>query len=201
VTRIGFSRGAVFAERWPSVCRQFCGSPEEFEAVHARLKTTACPHCKRVGTLIRHGFLRGYDEQHRREKAIRAWRIFCNNRRQSSGCGRTFSVWTADKIQRLFLTAGALWTFLKQAVVSGNKLQAFRDLKSGLSDSAPYRIWKRFREAQSAIRAALGRLGIPPPQIASGQPAEQTLAHLETALGHPHSPIAAFQVTLQTSFV
>ena len=150
-----FGRRGVWG--WRTVCRRFCGSPEEFEAVYARLKTTACPHCKRVGTLIRHGFLRGYDEHHSRQKAVRAGRIFCNNRKQSIGCGRTFSVWAADKIKRLFLTAAGLWRFLKQAVESGNKLQAFRSLRSGLSDSAPYRIWKRFREAQSAIRTALGR--------------------------------------------
>ena len=28
-----------------------------------RLKQTACPHCKMVGTLIRHGFLYGFDDR------------------------------------------------------------------------------------------------------------------------------------------
>lgn len=182
------------------MCRRFCSSPEELEAVYAQLKTTACPHCKRVGTLVRHGFLRGYDERHLLQKAVRARRIFCNNRRRSNGCGKTFSVWPADKIQRLFLTAAGLWAFLKQAVESGNKLQAFRSLKSGLTDSAPYRIWKRFCAAQSAIRTALGQL-VAPPKIASGQAAQQTLAHLTTAFGDHPCPIAAYQVTLQTSFV
>lgn len=182
------------------MCRRFCESAAQFEAVYAQLKTTACPHCRRVGTLIRHGVLRGYDEKHPREKAVRAWRIFCNNRKRSGGCGRTFSVWAADKIKRLWLTADALWKFLKQAVESGNKIQAFRNLNSGMSDSAPYRIWKRFREAQSAIRTALGRLG-GPPKTAHSQPTHQTLAHLEAALGDHPCPLVAFQVTLQTSFV
>lgn len=179
---------------------RLCGSPEEFESVYAKLKTTACPHCKRVGTLVRHGFLRSYDEQHPRKKAVRARRIFCNNRKQSVGCGRTFSVWAADKIKRLFLTADSLWKFLKQAVESGNKFQAFQSLKSGLSDSAPYRIWKRFHEAQSAIRTALGRLG-KPPKIAHPDPAHQTLSHLAATFGDHPCPIAAYQVTLQTFFV
>ncbi len=103
----------------------------------AALKTTACPHCKRVGNLIRHGFLRGYDQTHQHQPTIRARRVYCSNRRRASGCGRTFSVWLANRIRRLFLTADALWAFLQQAVASGNKLQAFRDLQSGLSDSAP----------------------------------------------------------------
>lgn len=182
------------------VCRRICGSEEEFEAVHARLKTTACPHCRRVGNLIRHGYLRGYDEKHPREKTVRAWRIFCSNRRQATGCGRTFSVWMADKIKRLLLTADALWAFLKQAALTGNRFQAFRNLKSGLSDSAPYRIWKRFGEAQSAIRTALRRL-CKPPEVASEEPAEHTLAHLEAAFADQSCPIAAFQVRLQVSFM
>lgn len=182
------------------VCRRICGSQEEFEAVHAKLKTTACPHCKCIGNLIRHGYLRGYDEKHPRKKTVRAWRIFCSNRKRATGCGRTFSVWMADKVKRLLLTAEALWTFLKQAVVNGNKLQAFRDLESGLSDSAHYRIWKRFREAQSAIRTALGQL-CEPPEVASEQPAELTLAHLEAAFAEEPCPIAAFQVRLQTFFM
>ncbi len=106
----------------------------------------------------------------------------------------------ADKVKRLLLTADALWTFLKQAVVTDNKFLAFRNLNSGLSDSAPYRIWKRFGEAQSAIRTALRGL-CKPPEAASEQPAEQTLAHLEAAFGDQPCPIAAFQVRLQTFFL
>ncbi len=117
--------------------KRVCESQEEFEAVLAKLKLTACPHCKSVGNLIRHGYLRGYDQKHQREKTVRAWRIFCSNRKRATGCGRTFSIWDANKIKRLFLTAEGLWTFLKQSVVTGNKLQAFGNLKSGLSDSAP----------------------------------------------------------------
>lgn len=183
-----------------SVCRRICGFQEEFEAVLAKLKTTACPHCKRVGNLIRHGCLRGYDEKHPRRKTVRARRIFCSNRKRATGCGRTFSVWTADKVKRLLLTADALWTFLKQAASTGNKFQAFRNLKSGLSDSAPYRIWKRFGEAQSGIRTALRGL-CKPPEVDSERPAELTLAHLEAAFADQPCPIAAFQVRLQTFFM
>ena len=107
----------------------------------------------------------------------------------------------ADKIRRLFLTADSLWTFLKQAVTSNNKLEAFRNLNSGLTDSAAYRIWKRFYQAQSAIRTALAPL-CKPPKVTAQQPAQLTLAHLEKAFEqHRLSPITAFQVTLQMFFV
>ena len=171
------------------------------DAIHASLKISACPHCKRVGNLIWHGFLRGYDDQHQREQTVRARRVFCSNRNRASGCGRTFSVWMADKIKRLFLTSDSLWAFLKHAVSSGNKMQAFRRLNCGLTESAPYRIWKRFQKAQSTIRTALTRL-CKPPKLKVQHPAELTLAHLEKALTQESlSPVAAYQATLQMFFV
>lgn len=183
------------------MCRRICSSRAEVDAQLAKLKLTACPHCKQIGCLIRHGFLRGYDPVRLRGRTIRAQRVFCSNRNRANGCGRTFSVWTADKIQRLFLNADCLWEFLQQAALTGNRRQAFRSLGSQLSDSAAYRIWKRFQQAQSAIRTALSTL-CKPPRIASGESAELTLAHLEAAFKqHPLDPIAAFQVTLQAFFV
>lgn len=180
---------------------RICSSKQELDDLFAKLKITPCPHCKRVGSLIKHGFLRGYDSNNQLNKAIRAGRVFCSNRRRSTGCGRTFSVWTANKIKRVYLCADSLWQFLCKAVSSRNKLQAFRDLNSGLSDSAPYHIWRRFLNAQSAIRTALAGL-CEPPQIISDCPAQLTLAHLQKAFkDHPLSPIAAFGATLQTFFI
>lgn len=183
------------------MCSQICASQGEVDAMHARLKLTACPHCKKVGNLIKHGFLRGYDQHHHLEKTVRATRVFCSNRYAASGCGRTFSVWLADRIKRLFLSADSLWKFLSAAVSSGNKLQAFRSLQSGLSDSAAYHLWRRFINAQAAIRTTLSTL-CEPPQIAAGCPSRLTLAHLQKAFAqHPLSPIAAFAATLQTFFM
>ena len=183
-----------------AICTRFCSTQEEFDLVFANLKVSACPHCKCVGTLIRHGVLRG-NGQGTERKSVRAYRIFCSNRSRAKGCGRTFSIWLADKVKRLRLNANDLWTFLKQAVTCGNKMQAFRSLNWELSDSAPYRIWKRFVEAQAAIRTALHPM-CKPPDVISNQPAATTLAHLEAAFTrHPCGPIAAFQATLQTSFL
>ena len=121
---------------------RICSSELEVDELYARLKMTPCPHCQKVGSLIRHGFLRGYDTNHQRSKTVRAARVFCSNRNRVTGCGRTFSVWLAHKIKRFFLGADSLWQFLSKAVSSGNKLSAFRNLNSGLSDSAPYHVWR-----------------------------------------------------------
>ena len=172
------------------------------------LKLTQCPHCKKVGTLNRHGSLRGYDENNLRHKTNRARRVFCNNRNHAAGCGRTFSVWIADKVKRLFLSAEQLWDFLN-AAASGNKRQAFAKLNSSMSESAPYRIWKRFQKAQPAIRIELATLCRPPKRdgkqtatTLTDDPTGSTLDHLMEAFGdHAMNPIAVFQLMLQTFFI
>ena len=185
------------------MCSRICASKSDVDDLLAKLKTTPCPHCKKTGFLIRHGALIGYclNQVGNTVRDARAVRVYCSNRHRSNGCGRTISMWTADKIKHLFLSADCLWQFLSNAVSSGNKLQAFRNLHCGLSDSATYHIWRRFRNAQVAIRTALLALSEPPPLV-SDSPEKLTLEHLAKAFhGHKLSPIAAFAVTLQTFFI
>ena len=187
-------------ERW------FFRSAEEWVAIAERLKQTTCPHCKVVGTLIRHGYLYGFDDSSPQRKTVRARRIFCSNRNARHGCGRTFSIWLADKIRRLSLTTGGLWRFLQRAA-AGSILAAIRAAECHLSDRTWQRIWKRFDLAQSKIRTALsGRY--PPPELPgrlpaepSKRPAAHTLAHLQAAFPNDPCPIAAFQHSLRTFFV
>jgi hypothetical protein len=186
----------VSEQRW------FFRGTEEWTAIAERLKLTPCPHCNVVGTLIRHGLLLGYDENHPRQKTVRARRVFCSNRNARRGCGRTFSVWCADKIRRLSLTTAALWKFLQRAV-AGSLLAAIDAAHCHLSDRTLQRIWKRFGLGQSKIRTALSAR-CPPPQLpadSSHRPAAQVLAHLQAAFPGADCPIAAFQHTLRTFFV
>ena len=200
VGRISIFEARVAEERW------FYRSAEEWGAMAERLKQTPCPHCKVVGTLIRHGFLRGFDDRSPQQKTVRARRIFCSNRQARRGCGRTFSVWIADKIRRCGLTTGALWRFL-QCAAAGRIRAAIRAADCHLSDRSLQRIWKRFNQGQSKIRTALsGRCPPPelPPQLprrAAQRPAAQVLAHLQAAFPDAHCPIAAFQHSLRTFFV
>src|SRR5271163_4054304 len=99
-------------ERW------FYRDGQEWTATAERLKLIPCPHCKAVGALIRHGFLYGFDDSSP-HKTLRARRILCSNRNARPGCGRTFSVWTVNKIRRLGLTTGRLWHFLQRIVADG----------------------------------------------------------------------------------
>ena len=184
--------------------RWFCRNTEQWHTIADRLKLTPCPHCKAVGTLNRHGFLYGFDDSSPKQKTVRAQRIFCNNRHARPGCGRTFSVWHADKIRRLSLTTACLWRFL-QLAVAGSLTAAMRAIACHLSDRTLLRIWKRFDLGQSNIRTALAE-ECPPPELPA-QPARRSaataahvLAHLQTAFPDP-DPIAAFQHALHAFFV
>jgi hypothetical protein len=178
----------------------FYRNDDEWNAFVEQLKYTACPHCKVVGALIQHGFLYGFDENHTKQQTHRAHRIFCSNRQELPGCGHTFSVWLADTIRRLSLTAAGLWRFLHDAVADGI-LAAIRDSTCHLSHRTLRRLWRRFRHGQSHIRTTLAER-CPPPQLPSAhRPEAQTLAHLQAAFPDAPCPIAAFQHTLRTFFV
>lgn len=177
----------------------FYRSDAEWHAIAERLKLTPCPHCQVVGALNRHGALAGFDESNPRP-TVRARRVFCSNRNARPGCGRTFSVWLADKIRRLNLTTAALGRFLQRAVTDGIGA-AIGAADGQRSERTWWRVWRRFRLGQSAIRTALaGRC--PPPELpAEHRPAAHVLAHLHAAFPDAPCPIAAFQQTLRTFFV
>jgi hypothetical protein len=182
--------------------RWFYRSDKEWTTIAEQLKQTPCPHCKAVGALIRHGYLRGYDEGDSQRTTLRARRIFCSNRNRRRGCGRTFSVWLADKIRRLSLTTRALWRFLQSAVSSiAAAIRVVADCRR--SDRTWQRIWKRFDLGQSKIRTALSACRPPPllPAEPSRRPATHVIAHLQAAFPDANCPIAAFQHTLRTFFV
>jgi hypothetical protein len=162
---------------------RFCRSDDEGHALSKQLKLIPCPHCHSVGNLIRHGFLYGFDDSSPR-RTVRARRLFCSNRQARRGCGRTFSLWLADKIRRLSLSANTLWRFLQQAVADG--LAAALRAATQRCDRTWLRLWQRFHRAQSKIRTALASL-CPPPVLAAGPgqpPAEKT----SSPISRPPSP-------------
>lgn len=182
--------------------RWFYQSAEQWKAIRESLKLTPCPHCQVTGMLICHGFLKGYDDTSPQRKTIRAHRIFCSNRNARRGCGRTVTVWQADKLRRLSVTTHTLWKFLELAVAT-SVLDAMRTLRCPLSDRTLQRLWRRFRLAQSNIRTTLTQC-CPPPEItttATKRSTEQTLAHLQVAFSNENCPITAFQRETCTFFL
>jgi hypothetical protein len=104
-----------------------------------------------------------------------------------------------ETLRRSRIGAHKLWSFLKDVLRFDDKANALRTLKTGLSVSSAYRIWKRFVHRQSHLRTALATR-CPPPRM-NGRPVEETIAHLEAAFPDASNPIVAFQQQLQVAFL
>jgi len=135
------------------------------------------------------------------EKAVRARRIFCSNRGSRPGCGRTVSVWLADKIRRVCTSTQLLWRFLQFAITDGIAA-ATRHLGGRLSARTWQRLWRRFRLGQSHIRTLLLSRHPPPASAPASRhaPVAQVLAHLHAAFPDA-DPLAAFQHALGSFIV
>jgi hypothetical protein len=151
------------------------------EVLHG-IKLWACPHCRETGTLIGHGFLRGYAERGS-GLVVRGRRIFCSNRGRRPGCGRTFSVKLQTVVSGFVVSTVTLWCFV-QAVLGGLTLRAawLVEAAGTLSLSSGYRLWRRLGAAQSALRARLCREAPAPPSNAR-DPLAQLCTHLQLVIG------------------
>ncbi|HET8697687.1 MAG TPA: hypothetical protein VFO94_09390 [Gammaproteobacteria bacterium] len=162
--------------------KRFVASERELDLGELGVELWACPHCKKNGTLIGHGYLRGYAERGQ-ERVLRGRRLFCSNRHRRSGCGRTFSVKLSTVIAGFMVRTLTLFRFAS-AVVGGLTRRAGWLCAAGgvLSLSSGYRLWRGLCAAQSALRAQLCREA-PAPACASREPLAQLIAHIALVLG------------------
>lgn len=161
------------------------------------IKLVTCPHCRRCGALIGHGFLRGYAECGS-EQVVRGRRFFCSNRSHRWGCGRTFSVALTTVLAGFVVRTLTLLSFA-QAVLAGLTRRAawLRETRGAFSLSSGYRLWHRLQAAQSALRARLSR-ETPAPACAAREPLAQLFAHFDAMLGGDDADLlAAFQAHTQ----
>jgi transposase-like protein len=158
------------------------------------IKLVACPHCRRCGALIGHGFLRGYAEC----GSERVVRFFCSDRYLGEGCGRTFSV-TLTTVLAGFVVRTLTLLCFAQAVLGGVTRRAawLSAARGAFSLSSGYRLWRRLQAAQSALRARLSREA-PAPACAAREPLVQLFAHFSAVLGGSDDDLfAAFQAHTQ----
>lgn len=161
-------------------------------------KLVPCPHCRRLGTINAHGFLRGYSEcgEH---GSVRGRRFFCSNRGRRPGCGRTFSVLVRAVISGTAARASTLSRFLCLALAGSHSVESAWQVACGgrLSRRTGFRMWKRLRAAQSRLRTVLAA-HCAPPESNSPFPLAQLLEHMRCALPGPDETLlAAFQDRFQ----
>ena len=165
------------------------------------MKNMPCPHCRLIGCLIRHGFLRGYTETANSKEGIRGRRFFCSNRKKRQGCGSTFSILFYDLLKRVAVGARSLWRFFEALLAGMSQMKAFDFLALPFSFSTLHRLYRRFKNNQTRLRSRLSSLIKPPPSSLGEEPEHQTLRHLQDAFPDSACPLAEFQRTFQISFI
>lgn len=178
---------------------RFFKSEKAIEQFLELLNTLCCPFCGTHGTLVRHGYIRGYISE--REEGIRAWRIFCDpDSPHGTGCGRAPSIRLGDTLMRRCFTAMQLARFI-QALRQGQSVRAaWKHCGIALSLRSGYRLFHRLNLCQSILRTHLNVRAPPPEKKNAGSPFLQVLIHLKEAFGDKNA-IRAYQETLQRDFL
>jgi len=177
----------------------YLSSAADFEQYKKHLKFEPCPHCRAVGFLICHGYLRGYG-QSGHEKIVRGRRFFCSNRGRRRGCGRTYSVLFSGFLRRHVVPAATLWKFLRGVRRGLSRKASWEKVGLPFTVQTGYRLWKSLRRRQVWIRSRLSSSS-PPPATDSTEPLFQLLDHLRYAFPSARCPIAAFQLHFQCPFM
>ena len=181
--------------------KQFYNSEEEFIEFYRSLKLIQCPCCRKTGFLILHGYLYGYNETAASEIIKRGRRIFCSNRKNSKGCGKTFSLLLTHFIKGFIIQASSIWEFLKNISAGKSKKASFEKLNLSFSNSAIYRLYDKFKSKQTHIRTLLSNILEPPHLKDTGNPEIQTINHLINAFKDVSCPVESFQNHFQISFL
>ena len=157
-----------------------------------------CPNCRQFGNLNRHDFLKGFGPAKQSTKAIRGKRLYCSNRGNKRGCGRTFALLLLNQIYNsmvnTLLVSMFLAAFLGQCLLS--KAGVWKQLGFTPDPEWAYRILKRWEHSLPHIREKLSSVH-PPPNEGTG-PLHQTWLHLISVFERG-DPIAQFQLKFQTS--
>jgi hypothetical protein len=175
--------------------KKYCSSLDEADQYLDVIKFVPCVHCGKVGFLNRHGFLKGYPPKGS-DKLVRGCRIYCSNRNNRNGCGRTCSLLLSTLIIGFSISTGLLWAFMRK-VSAGNSIKAsWEGLNTGLPVENAYRLWQRLVKEQSRLRTYLSRK-TGPPVCASNNPMAQLTAHLNSAFPSSKCCLSAFQEYFQ----
>ena len=174
----------------------FCARRPGVERAVFSLKQSPCPHCGCVGTLNRHSRLRGNDPHTADGQTERGQRVFCSNRGQRGGCGRTFSCFLAEVLPRHTITAPLVWRWLMQLLAGLSLKAAVEKLRLPFALETLGRLRHRWRRGLDQVRTRLCREQSPPASN-HPDPGLQTVEHLRRVFAAGVCPPADFQLHFQ----
>lgn len=162
------------------------------------LKQLRCPECGAAETLNCHSKLFGNDPNSpdRQGRVRRGQRVWCSNRGQRGGCGRSFSIFLAEVLPRHTLTGAQVWQLLKRLLSGGSIKAAVEALRLPFALESLYHLLHRLKGRLSQVRSLLCREQKAP---ASSQtdPLLQTVEHLRKVFPRGACPPSDFQLHFQ----
>jgi len=178
----------------------FCARRSRVAGTVFSLKQQRCPRCGQVETLNRHSLLRGNNPAQASGQVVRGQRVFCSNRGQRGGCGKTFSIVLADILPRHTLKASLVWPWLVGLLAGLSVKAVVEKLRLPFALETIYRLRRRLQRGLDRVRTRLCREQSPP---VSGQtdPLLQTVEHLRTVFPASVCPAADFQLHFQHPFL
>lgn len=144
--------------------------------------------------------LRGNDPATASGRIVRGQRVFCSDRGQRGGCGKTFPLFLADVLPRHTFNAARLWALLRQLLAGATIKAAAESLRLPFSLEAVYGIVRRCRRRLDVVRSRLSREQ-PAPVSGQTDPFLQTLEHLQHTFAREACALAAYQRHFQGAWL
>jgi hypothetical protein len=153
-----------------------------------------------VESLNRHSKLYGNDPANAGAQAQRGQRVFCSDRGQRGGCGRTFAIFLAEVLPGHTVRAAHLWSVCRQLSPGGSIKAAVEAARPALALETIYHLLARVRRRLDVLRSCLCRRA-PAPRSDQREPLLQTLEHLRSVAKEGVCPVSEFQVFFQQPFM
>ena len=179
--------------------RFFLETWKDIGIVLDNLAAMQCPLCGATGTLIRHGFNRGFIAPRRR--GVRSRRVRCKRSSCRNGCTHTFSLKLGATLPRRCFRAKGLWKFIQKLRQGASIKNAWEQCGIRLSLDTGYRVHKRIVLCLPVLRTRLS--GRSPPPVggeSAGSAITQMFNHLHEVFGDACA-VRAFQEALQRDFL
>jgi hypothetical protein len=133
-------------------------------------------------------------------RCLRGQRIFCCNRGQRGGCGRTFSIFLAEVLPRHTVSASLLWQVLCRLSADASVKAGVETLRLPFALETLYHLLGRLR---LRLPELLSRLGSQEQAAGSFQtdPLLRSVEHLQSLFAREGCPLVRFQIHFQSSLM
>ena len=144
--------------------------------------------------------LRGNDPARVNGQIHRGQRVFCSNRGQRGGCGKTFPLFFETILPRHTFSGRLLWALLLKLLKGSTIKAAAEGLGLPFTLEGVYALVRRLRGRQAVVRSLLYS-EVPAPPSGQTDPLLQTVEHLQQIFPPNRCALAAYQQRFQRPFL